>query len=887
MPLKEPQQPANRAFFLYSAPVYPDYDPATAPEQAARAAAARQLYEAAPPAGTGARSGEAPTKPASPSATPAGRRAGPPAVATGPAPTAATANTTNASGPVPVVQPIVPPSFDFQDSLPRNVLTSYMARAMQMEGMCTDYLGYAASTGLRARHPTPGLALTQATLDTILAAEADFILDVGAKFIGRVAQWWGQWGSDRELERLVETAEYLHTRDPQLVLQACVFEYIDTGVQHQAGGVGVKIPRWAWEEFYPGQPYRSVFNVRDGELNPATYPIPSHDATKGMLFDDAYVNQNTNFDPSNPVLGELEWGHSMGRGLTTGYFLDITRTEAKMWVYWRAVRYLDAGCEAIHFGQVGITGSGDPSNAHWLDVLTRIRNYAAGRKGPYFDETLGPLDPATGQPVGRYLKQWPAPFKPGVPSTGWRGARRGVVFCDAHTYGLLSYRPGTDREYQLLFDFHSFPLRPSDRPDNNSPNLLPRPDVELRAGYGGLNGGAIYGRSTWGYAPIAPYEFHAGAPFFAEFDNFGRAVTPLGTPPPLPSSPANVRSYDEISWFGGGQPDDGSTFALQSPIQFTDPILSWVFRKSEVDEPEDPNDRLAFPRYHQYLPDAAHRDRYLRYFWHEVRRLDDNGWFPIPGRRGVALGKGLNPNNTLQGIGFLYRAYNRPPALAQTYLPSGYGEQQDTIRGLFRGQIAGWEYDPLQPDPNNPNQSISWANVAGDLFTDSTGKITYRGTDNRMWLFYRHFDASTSELYWSQASIDDQNGVPYSVGGSVAVDEGRRCIYFLSNDPDPDVCNLRYSGSGWHYQNMGSLPASGYPADYAPTGVLLPDSSGKVFYITRSGHVCTCYQDGPGWAHVVLNWSAPLAAGDLVLTPTGRLFYRGLDDVMHSLHYLP
>ena len=60
-----------------------------------------------------------------------------------------------------------------------------------------------------------------------------------------------------------------------------------------------------------------------------------------------------------------------------------------MWVFYRAVRYIDAGFEAIHFGQVEATGNQDPNRGpvndpggrHWWSVLARIREFAAGQNG--------------------------------------------------------------------------------------------------------------------------------------------------------------------------------------------------------------------------------------------------------------------------------------------------------------------------------------------------------------------------------------------------------------------------------------------------------------------------------------------------------------------------
>lgn len=705
-------------------------------------------------------------------------------------------------------EPLPQRSYAFQDTMPREVLENYLSRAVQMESMCTDYPGFAPSTNL----PSPTLA----ELNAILKAEADFLVDVGAKFIGRVAGWWGQWYADRELERLLTTADYLHTRDPEFILQACVFEVMFTSVHDHPAGTGMLIPQWAFDEFYPGQPYRSVFRVR-----------VEADHTQGMLFDDSY--------PTSPTAP----GHQLDQN---GYFLDISRTETQLWVYWRAVRYLDAGCEAIHFGQVDITGDvvANPHNRHWWNVLTRIRDYAAGRKGVYYDNVLC-----------RPLRQWAG-----------RGARRGVVLCDGHTSGHLIYQPSAAREVQLVFDFHSSPLRPYSYTVSGA--VFSAPQAEIRADFYH----AIYRRSRGGYAPLPPHEFYASAPFLAEFDNVGRAGSPaVVANEGLPW----VRTFDEITWFGGHQAAQGTSFVAGNAF--------WILDYTNG----------SIPNVGELLPDAATRNSYLRYFWHQVRRLDDNGWFNVPGRRGVYLATsaqtqlGQTQHTYPYGIGYLYRAYNEPtfPAGVRA-LPGGYGGQQATIKALFAGEVAHWEYDPLQADPALPGQARSWANVAGDVFDTHAGKVFYRSTDARVWTFFRAFEPATG-WEWRQVSLDP-GGVPRSdVAGPLAFDPARNRVYYRNTAGGLGLLQATDS-QGWLHQDMGSLPG---PAD-APADHLLPDSQGRLFYRTRSGRVVAAYQDAAGtWRHSVLDPQAPLAAGDLVLAASGRIFYRGYEGQLHGLLYLP
>ncbi len=160
-----------------------------------------------------------------------------------------------------------------------------------------------------------------------------------------------------------------------------------------------------------------------------------------------------------------------------------------MWFYYLAARYIDVGVEAIHFGQVELMGARDREHAAWASLLARVRAYAR------------------------------------------RHARRGIVLCDAHVpSGGISVGP------QLLFDFHSFPLRIAE--------VTNRPlEGELRKGYAD----SIFGRSKGGTTPSGWACEHL--PYLVEFDNFGRSRR----------EGRHVRGpwiwgYDEISWFARMDP---------------------------------------------------------------------------------------------------------------------------------------------------------------------------------------------------------------------------------------------------------------------------------------------------------------------------------------------
>ena len=214
---------------------------------------------------------------------------------------------------------------------------------------------------------------------------------------------------------------------------------------------------------------------------------------------------------------------------------DMSRTEAQMWFYYRAQRQIDAGCEALHFGQVSMMDHRDPGHHGWWSMLTRVRAYARTRN-------------------------------------------RGFVLCDAHTHGEyydpIPAQPVPDSVRQLLFDFHSFPIRPAEsdtlRNGTHEARLVMGSPTDSQS--------SILGQSKGGLAPGGWPCRHL--PALVEFDNCGTTKAPN-----RPSTRPWVWGLDEISWF-----------ATRSP---------------------------------------AYRDQWLVYADAYVRQYDPNAYFQMPGARGI------------------------------------------------------------------------------------------------------------------------------------------------------------------------------------------------------------------------------------------------------------
>ncbi len=156
-----------------------------------------------------------------------------------------------------------------------------------------------------------------------------------------------------------------------------------------------------------------------------------------------------------------------------------------MWFYYAAKSYIDVGVEAIHFGNIDQMSENDPDRAHYWDMMSRVRAYAA------------------------------------------KNARRHMVLCD----GVSAKGGVVLPDGRLLLDLHSYPLRIDEVPGKPEEGVL-------RFGYNN----AIYGRSLGGITPSG--WSCTSLPYVAEMDNYdtsGHEGQNVGG--------FWVWGYDEIGWF--------------------------------------------------------------------------------------------------------------------------------------------------------------------------------------------------------------------------------------------------------------------------------------------------------------------------------------------------
>jgi len=316
--------------------------------------------------------------------------------------------------------PLLARDYHFDGKISRQVLDNYLSRSITFAELLN---------GQRCEQDLGGN----------VKDNVRFLKNTGAKFIGRAIY---MWGNETRLDGLVARARPIaaavHQADPDIVLQAAAFEIVSERVNK------LSIPAWVFTEF---------------DLE----PVQRNFRYEAMLYPD---------------------GHRVNHWTRGASVPDMSQLETRMWFVYLSARYIEAGVEAIHFGQVEIMDDRDPEHRYWKDMLKRVRAYAA------------------------------------------QHARRHLLLCDAHVPS-----GGIVHDGQLMFDFHSFPLRIEE--------VVAKPQQGiLKIGY--LD--SLFGRSRGGRTPSGWQCEHL--PFIVELDNFGasgKGGQNIGA--------HWIWGYDEICWY--------------------------------------------------------------------------------------------------------------------------------------------------------------------------------------------------------------------------------------------------------------------------------------------------------------------------------------------------
>lgn len=324
-------------------------------------------------------------------------------------------------------------------------MRSYLSRAVTFEGLC--------AAGVEP--------------DPLFEEDLRMILRTGAKFIGRSAMYsWSGNLSHAQIEQhfklAKERAEIVHKADPEIILQAGIFE-----IAYRSTVNNTPIPGWVFE----------AFDLPPEERN--------------------FKYENVVFPKGHPM-GPGAWGQG-----DAAAWPKIANIETQMYFYYIGTRYIDAGYEALHLGQVEkMMESKNINNAvPWDRVTTLLRQYAKTH------------------------------------------ARRGIVLCDGHSE-LTS--AGMKVGNRLVMDIY---------PAAAVPNETKMEDGAMKAevrAFDGIDPKGTWlswvGRSGGGRHPLG---FDIDNNFsIIELDNYGN-VGKLGVA--TPGAFGNW-GYDDIGWFAA-QPE--------------------------------------------------------------------------------------------------------------------------------------------------------------------------------------------------------------------------------------------------------------------------------------------------------------------------------------------
>ncbi len=303
-------------------------------------------------------------------------------------------------------------AYYFDGTISREVLERFLARSISVEGVFNG----------------------RGNLEDNLR----MLKSIGVKYAGRSLCLWGAENNFlANLERARQQVPKALAADPEMILEACVFETVSPRVEQ------IAIPDWVFKDL--GEPVEQRHFVYTNII----YPVGQR------------------------------------RAMGNAQVPDASRLETQLWFYYQAASYIDLGFEGIHFGQVEIMNRNDRNNAQWDHLFTRVRAHAA------------------------------------------KHARRHRVLLNGHTPS-----GGLAHDGKLLLDFHAFPLRIKENPDQAQ-------DAILQVGFSD----GIYRHSQGGITPSGWKCDHL--PYLVELDNWGVSRTPGQA-----RAGGNwVWGYDEITWF--------------------------------------------------------------------------------------------------------------------------------------------------------------------------------------------------------------------------------------------------------------------------------------------------------------------------------------------------
>ncbi len=210
-------------------------------------------------------------------------------------------------------------NYFFNGPIPEDVLHNYLSRTLSMRG----FWEWVGSNGDTLSQYKDNLRM----LGHLRPKHVTFVGDL----------WWDLNTTSYAVETIISgvttIAADLHAIDSDLIVGAACFETIGPAANQ------VPIPGWVFDEM--GLPSET----RNFQWDRMTYP-------------DFRISDGNSTTPA----------------------IDITQTESRLWYYYWARRYIEAGCEHLDMGEVNTISQGDlPAFSHCFDLVNRIRAYARSK----------------------------------------------------------------------------------------------------------------------------------------------------------------------------------------------------------------------------------------------------------------------------------------------------------------------------------------------------------------------------------------------------------------------------------------------------------------------------------------------------------------------------
>lgn len=631
--------------------------------------------------------------------------------------------------------------------------------------------------------------------------------NIRPKFIGKAALLSGDPADDaNHFVRALQTVTDIHLIDSSIIVQAAIPNFVHQNLS--AVGTPIPIPSWAYTAFgYP------------------TPSAPEHFEFTKIVYD--------------------HWATSGNRNP------DLNRPQAKMWFYYRARKYIDAGFQAIHLGGFSEMTTNDYLNQETWDLLSKIRQYAASKPGPNF------------------------------------------VLLDAHTRG--AYYNNTN---QLLFDFHSNPIKlleTSETQGNKGCNLN-----TIDSLYGNtLNNIALGGQTFMGWqADVLPY--------LLELDDYGISNSPgqltgYGHPDQLYNW-----GYDEITWFAL-QSSKFRKYWLQyaySQLNYFPYVAHFQMpgiRKLTIDSTG------SSPTYFSNTPSAAlpNPDTNNDGFPNLNTSSSNNGYDLEETIKDI-----WNEDTILLKATPLVQGNVGSYQIIETAAtPSGNNifclGSDNKLYCYWKKSGQPWQHSQLL-------QNVS--NVGGSLIVDKYGRIYYRGTDKRIHTFYYkqgwkneqlvnnapanvegkiHLSNSGHNIfyrgtdgkmynYWKSGGswkVGVLSNQVNNVAGNITVHSNGKIFY---KGTDKRIHYFKYN-NGWQNVTLNSNAPSNVNRNF-----VVANHGKNVFYRDFGGAIQNYWQSGNTWEHSFIPETTSGIVnfyGDIQIDKFNKLYSRRSNNQIHLNYY--